>query len=113
MAGIGKGRVCAGVLRYAYQNGFIPVFLSVKPYLFNDIYRDIKDIDGLGYNKNEKVMPKPFILHQDGGIQDKDGSIIATPPKAKVANQICKDVTEKAEKKGIIELPKEYSDRFF
>ena len=109
MAGIGKGRVCAGVLRYAYQNGFIPVFLSVKPYLFNDIYRDIKDIDGLGYNKNEKVMPKPFILHQDGGIKDKDGSIIATPPKAKVANQICKDVTEKAEKKGIIELPKEYN----
>jgi hypothetical protein len=109
MAGIGKGRVCAGVLRYAYQNGFIPVFLTHKPYLLNDIYRDIKDIDGLGYNKNEKVMPKPFILHHDGMIQDRDGSIIATPPKGKVANQICKGVTEKAEKEGIIELPKEYN----
>jgi hypothetical protein len=109
MAGIGKGRVCAGVLRYAYQNGFIPVFITHKPYLLNDIYRDIKDIDGLGYNKNEKVMPKPLILHQDGGIKDRDGNIIATPPSGKVANEICKAVTEKAEKKGTIELPKEYN----
>jgi hypothetical protein len=108
MAGIGKGRVCAGVLRYAYQNGFIPVFITHKPYLLNDIYRDIKDIDGLGYNKNEKVMPKPLILHQDGGIKDRDGNIIATPPSGKVANEICKAVTQKAEK-GTIELPKEYN----
>ena len=108
MAGIGKGRVCAGVLRYAYQNGFIPVFITHKPYLLNDIYRDIKDIDGLGYNKNEKVMPKPLILHQDGGIKDRDGNIIATPPSGKQANEICKAVTLKAEK-GTIELPKEYN----
>jgi hypothetical protein len=109
MAGIGKGRVCAGVLRYAYQNGFIPVFITHKPYLLNDIYRDIKDIDGLGYNKNEKVMPKPLILHQDGAIKDRDGNVIAMPPSGKVANEICKAVTEKAEKKGTIELPKEFN----
>jgi hypothetical protein len=122
MAGIGKGRVCAGVLRYAYQNGFIPVFITHKPYLFNDIYRDVKDIDSFGYEKvvkftnegidyseNSKIMPKPFILHQDGSVYDKDGSLIAAPPSYKAINEICESVTEKAEKKGIIELPKEYN----
>jgi hypothetical protein len=109
MAGIGKGRVCAGVLRYAYQNGFIPVFITHKPYLLNDIYRDIKDIDGLGYDKNEKIMPKPLILHQDGIINDRDGRLIASPPSNKSINEICKSVAEKAEKKGKIELPKEYN----
>ena len=110
MAGIGKGRVCAGVLRYAYQNGFIPVFITHKPYLLNDIYRDIKDIDGFGYDKdNNKIMPKPFILHQDGLINDRDGKLIAAPPSTKSINDICKSVSEKAEKEGKIELPTEYN----
>jgi len=110
MAGIGKGRVCAGVLRYAYQNGFIPVFITHKPYLLNDIYRDIKDIDGFGYDKNNnKIMPQPFILHQDGIINDRDGKLIAVPPSGKSTNEICKAVSEKAEKRSIIELPKEYN----
>jgi hypothetical protein len=110
MAGIGKGRVCAGVLRYAYHNGFIPVFITHKPYLLNDIYRDIKDIDGFGYdNNNNKIMPKPFILHHDGIINDRDGKLIAVPPKYKTINEICESVFEKAEKEDIIQLPEEYN----
>jgi len=79
MAGIGKGRVCAGVIRYAYQQGIIPVFMTQKPYLLNDIYRDIKDIDGLGDNdKGQKESPRPFVMHNEGVIVDREGNPIPT-----------------------------------
>lgn len=79
MAGIGKGRVCAGVIRYAYTQGIIPVFLTQKPYLLNDIYRDIKDIDGLGVNdKGLPVAPRPFVMHNEGVIMDREGNPIPT-----------------------------------
>ena len=79
MAGIGKGRVCAGVIRYAYNQGIIPVFMTQKPYLLNDIYRDIKDIDGLGTNeKGQNVSPKPFVMHNEGVIVDREGNPIPT-----------------------------------
>jgi hypothetical protein len=61
MAGIGKGRVCAGVMRYAYMKGLVPIFITQKPYLFNDIFRDMVDIDGIGSSeKIESIIPKPF-----------------------------------------------------
>jgi hypothetical protein len=37
MAGVGKGRICAGIMRYAYTQGMIPIFFTQKPYLLNDI----------------------------------------------------------------------------
>jgi len=42
--GIGKGRVAAGILRYARNIGKIPIFLTKDATLFSDIYRDIRDI---------------------------------------------------------------------
>lgn len=79
MAGIGKGRVCAGVIRYAYQQGIVPVFLTQKTYLLNDIYRDIKDIDGLGPNdKGQPEYPRPFVMHNEGVIVDRSGNPIPT-----------------------------------
>jgi len=79
MAGIGKGRVCAGVLRYAYQRGIIPIFLTQKPFLFSDIYRDIIDIEGFGIDaKGKMIEPKPFVLHQDGVIRKRDNTILRT-----------------------------------
>ncbi|MCB0252174.1 MAG: strawberry notch family protein [Anaerolineae bacterium] len=42
--GIGKGRVVAGMLRYAMRHNFIPVFVTEKPNLYGDIYRDLTDI---------------------------------------------------------------------
>lgn len=44
MTGIGKGRVAAGIMRYAVINKIIPLFFTEKPNLFSDIYRDIIDI---------------------------------------------------------------------
>lgn len=39
--GIGKGRILAGVMRYAKKIGKKPIFITEKPNLFSDIYRDI------------------------------------------------------------------------
>ena len=79
MAGIGKGRVCAGVLRYAYQRGIVPVFMTQKSYLFSDIYRDIIDIEGFGVDsKGKMIEPKPFVMHEDGVIRKRDNTIVRT-----------------------------------
>lgn len=42
--GIGKGRVVAGILRYAIRSGRNPIFVTEKPNLYRDMYRDIKNI---------------------------------------------------------------------
>ena len=63
-AGIGKGRICAGMLRYAYQKGKIPVFMTKTASLFNSLYRDIVAIGG--FEKKQK-LPVPFILNGRGG----------------------------------------------
>jgi len=54
MAGIGKGRVNAGILRYAKVNGYIPVFITEKPNLFTAMYRDLTDIGGITPQKISK-----------------------------------------------------------
>lgn len=43
--GIGKGRVMAGIMRYAMKQGTtVPVFVTAKPVLYADIWRDMKAI---------------------------------------------------------------------
>ena len=37
--GIGKGRQAAAIIRWAILNGHTPVFVTVKPQLFTDMYR--------------------------------------------------------------------------
>lgn len=44
MTGIGKGRVNAAILRYAMQKGHTPIFVTAKPNLYGDMYRDLADI---------------------------------------------------------------------
>jgi hypothetical protein len=129
MAGIGKGRVCAGVLRYAYMQGIIPVFFTQKPYLLNDIYRDLRNIDGMGTNaKGQSVAPKPFVLHNEGVIIDRDGNPIPTNQAYKTTykdgeaifrfldsgnpysiNELCKSITEDIERTGKAALPKDFN----
>lgn len=43
--GVGKGRVVAGTIRWANRKGLIPVFVTEKPNLFSDMYRDLMAID--------------------------------------------------------------------
>jgi hypothetical protein len=42
--GIGKGRIAAGMIRYAILQGHVPIFLTEKPNLFSDLFRDIINI---------------------------------------------------------------------
>lgn len=42
--GVGKGRQAAALIRYATKKRLIPVFITEKPNLFSDIYRDLIDI---------------------------------------------------------------------
>lgn len=58
--GIGKGRVVAGVIRYAVQKGKVPIFVTEKPNLYADMYRDLSDIGMADFrplmtNAGEKV----------------------------------------------------------
>lgn len=44
MVGVGKGRVAAGIIRYAKKIGKTPIFFTAKTNLFSDIYRDLISI---------------------------------------------------------------------
>jgi hypothetical protein len=39
--GIGKGRINAAMIRYAYHKGRKPIVITEKPSLFTDLYRDL------------------------------------------------------------------------
>lgn len=71
MAGIGKGRVVAGICRYAKREGKVPIFSTIGANLFTDIYRDFNDIGGLtgspmmAGSRNNIDLPVPFILNTD------------------------------------------------
>lgn len=61
--GMGKGRWVAGMLRYAKLSGKQPIFTTIKPELFTDIFRDINDIGSSHlfknvfiFNNNTKVV---------------------------------------------------------
>jgi len=69
--GIGKGRQAAAIIRYAVLNGHKPIFLTEKPNLFSDIYRDLKDIGSADL--------KPFIVNARDAkthIKDSDGKVV-------------------------------------
>lgn len=91
MTGLGKGRECAGMLRYSIKQGKIPIFFTEKANLFSDLYRDLKDI-GCGYYR-------PFIVNDKNGdndptIVDEYGFVVhKVPPTAIKSN---------AYKKGIV-----------
>lgn len=54
--GTGKGRIASGVIRYAIENGKIPVFVTKSADLFTDLYRDLIDIGSPSY--------QPFIMNK-------------------------------------------------
>lgn len=69
--GIGKGRVAAAMIRYAVLQGHKPIFITEKPNLFSDIYRDLIAI-GSGHLV-------PFIVNgkeSKTDIKDENGTIL-------------------------------------
>lgn len=74
--GIGKGRQAAAFIRYAVQAGMKPIFISEKPNLFSDIYRDLEDIGSANL--------KPFIVNSKEAktaIKNKEGEVMYEPDK--------------------------------
>lgn len=73
--GIGKGRVCAGIIRWAKQNGKTPVFVTMLPDLYADMMRDLNDIGTTDFT--------PFITNRNmtgkNALVAPDGSKLAAP----------------------------------
>lgn len=81
--GIGKGRVAAALIRYGVKQGKTPIFLSEKPNLFSDLYRDLVDI------KSDDLVP--FIVNADDAktkVKDAYGNIVHRAPKKSIQDQI-------------------------
>ncbi len=70
MAGVGKGRIAASMIRYAVLNGYKPIFFTEKPRLFSDLYRDLQDTG------NQDLIP--FIINDtsNANITDQEGEIV-------------------------------------
>jgi len=66
MTGIGKGRIVAAMLMYAVKETGKAIFMTEKPTLFKDIYRDLKDI---GVDD-----PKIFLASRKSEIRNADES---------------------------------------
>tara|TARA_R110000824_G_scaffold401790_1_gene616438 strand:- start:15152 stop:27736 length:12585 start_codon:yes stop_codon:yes gene_type:complete len=82
--GIGKGRVVAAMIRYAIRQGRNPIFVTEKPNLYGDMYRDLRDIgliDMLGRDMNLVMTDagKTVLLDEDTGFKLKT-------PQAKAHN---------------------------
>ncbi|PHR43402.1 MAG: hypothetical protein COA32_16280 [Fluviicola sp.] len=69
--GIGKGRVAASIIRYATEQGIVPIFLTEKSNLFSDIYRDLSAIGS--------PHLRPFIVNAKASkthIKDENGNVV-------------------------------------
>jgi hypothetical protein len=69
--GIGKGRVAASMIRYGHYQGLKPIFITEKPNLFTDIYRDLAAIGS--------AHLVPFIINSKDtktNVKDENGEII-------------------------------------
>lgn len=81
--GIGKGRIAAAMIRYAVKQGKKPIFLSEKPNLFSDLYRDLVDI-----GSDDLV---PFIVNAKDAktkVKDNYGNVVHEAPAKPVQERI-------------------------
>lgn len=73
--GIGKGRQCAAIIRWAQKHDVMPVFITADQNLFTDMYRDGNDIGSVF---------KPLIMASDSAkaqIADANGNVIVSLPR--------------------------------
>lgn len=90
--GVGKGRVAAGILRYAVNNGYRPIFMTKDAGLYSDIYRDL-----IGIGSGEL---RPFIFNK--AFADGSGAVIITDPDGKELYQSDLAAISKAMEEGDI-----------
>ena len=87
--GIGKGRVNAGIIRWAKRQGYIPVFVTMKPDLYADMVRDLADIGMEGFNP----LPTNAGLSGDDAILLPDGRELKTR-SAQAHEKVLRDVMQ-------------------
>ena len=68
--GVGKGRICASILRYARQQGKEAIFVTQKKTLYADMMRDVSDIGMYNFN--------PFITDTNAEIPLPNGQALTT-----------------------------------
>ena len=99
--GIGKGRVCAGIIRWARKNGKTPVFVTMLPDLYADMMRDLNDIGVRDFT--------PFITNEairgSKSLVAPDGSRLAAPTETNYKKALAYIKANKA-------LPEEYDAVF-
>jgi hypothetical protein len=81
--GIGKGRIAASLIRIYARMGKCPVFITEKPNLFSDLYRDLTAIGSAGL--------VPFIVNGREGktqVKDEEGNAVYEPPEKQVQERI-------------------------
>lgn len=86
--GIGIGRIAAAMIRYGVEQGNKPIFITEKPNLFSDLYRDLKAI-GSG-------ELRPFIVNSRESktqIKNEDGVMIYEAPEKTEQDKIIKSAT--------------------
>lgn len=81
--GIGKGRTLAGIARYAALRGKPVVFMTKKPNLFTDFWRDLEDT-------NSTELFKPLIMNADTPILDQNNSVVIRPTLRNEFNRVLK-----------------------
>lgn len=81
--GIGKGRIAAAMIRYGIVQGHTPIFITEKPNLFSDLYRDLKAIGAEKY--------RPYIVNAKESkslVKDEDGMVVFEPLDAQTQAKI-------------------------
>jgi hypothetical protein len=73
--GIGKGRICASIMRYAQQQGKIALFITKDKPLYADMMRDVSDIGMRRFS--------PFITDSSTEIPLANGAALKTAGAAK------------------------------
>ena len=87
--GVGKGRIAAAMIRYGIIQGHKPIFITEKPNLFTDFYRDLNDIGCAHY--------KPFIVNGNESktkIKDMQGNVIFEPDDPKTQSEVINKALE-------------------
>lgn len=80
--GIGKGRINAGIIRYALVNKLTPIFVTEKDNLYKDMWRDMSNEEGIGLPKFLGRDPKVLITDLNKTIdldEDPNGKKIRSP----------------------------------
>ncbi|MEM8502417.1 MAG: strawberry notch C-terminal domain-containing protein [Cyanobacteria bacterium P01_D01_bin.1] len=73
--GIGKGRICASIIRYAQQTDQIAIFITKDKPLYADMMRDVHDIGLRNFS--------PFITDSNAEIPLADGGMLTTSNSTK------------------------------